>query len=244
MAEILPGEATRRGISRIKFRATAAPAGGFTAMDLSAGTLVDPNGLLDAPNSTLGAVSTIALNNIHGLWDAGLDGLGFFFSLGALPALIVENSGVVLRVKITGAPPSPWRLSMGFDANAGAPAWTAGGFMGGMLKGNCFARNDSIGGGGGSGSNLGAGNLGRYVDTYVQFNPLSTGNVGPAVRGLLCTISDATKANCASVGAQVTPAATLAGTGYAILGIGNTSGANAADYTGVEASYQLIPRQP
>ncbi len=223
----------------------AAPAAAYTVMDLSAATVVDPNSLLDAGGSTLGTTSTIALNNAHGLWDGGRDGLGFFFSLGALPALVEDNSGVVLRVKLTGLTAvNPWRLALGFDANAGAAAWTAGGFMGGMLQGNCNARRDYISGGGSSGSNLGAGNLGRYIDTYIQFNPASTGNVAPAVRGILVTISDSARTSCAQIGAGVTPAATLAGTGYAILGIGNASVGAAATYTGVECSYQLLPRQP
>jgi hypothetical protein len=246
MTQVSPSLSPNVGTSRVVQRGGGgAPASAFTPMDLSTATIVDPNSLFDAGASTLGTTSTIAVNNAHGLWDGALDGLGFFFSLGALPALVENNSGVVLRLKFASTTAvNPWRIALGVDGNSGAPAWAAGGQMGGMLQGNCNARRDLIGGGGSSGSNLGAGNLGRFVDTYIQFNPLSTGNTGPAVRGILVTVSDAAKTSCATVGAQVNPGTNLAGIGYAILGIGNTSVGPASVYTGVEASYQLVPRQP
>lgn len=218
----------------------------FTVMDLSAATLVDPNNLLDAGNSTLGTVSTVAVNTgVQGLWDAGLDGLGFYFSLGALPALAQDNSGVVLRLKFdtTSYTSGSWRIALGVSANAGAAAWTSGGFMGGMLLGQSNARRDPIGGSGSTGTNLG-GNTGRLIDVYVQFNPLGTGQTGPEIRGILTTVTDAAKANSAQVGAAVNSSFTLTGTGYAILGIGNTSNSAVCNFTGLEASYKLIPRQP
>jgi len=233
------------GTSRVSQRAgAAAPAGGFTTMDLAAATLVDPNGLLDAGASTLGTTSTVAVNTgVQGLWDGGLDGLGFFFSLGALPALVIDNSGVILRLKIgSTAAPNPWRISLGFNAVAGAAAW-GDGFMGGQLQGVCNARRDLIGGGGSSGSNMGA-NTGVFIDTFIQFNNVSTGNTGPEVRGILVTISDSAKTLSAGIGAGVNPTNTMTGTGYAVLGIGNTSAGPATSWVDIEASYQLIPRQP
>jgi hypothetical protein len=213
-------------------------------MDLSAATLVDPNGILNGGASSLGTTSTIALNNVHGLWDAGLDGLGFFFQLGATASVFADNAGVVLRVKFVAPfPLSPWRIALGADANAGPAAWTSGGFMGSMLQGSCHARRDQIGDGGSSGTNLG-GNTGTSIDTFIQWNPLSTGNAAPAIRGILVTVGDATLTNFAQVGAGVTPAATLTAPLYAVLGIGNGSAGAASTYNGVEASYQLIPRQP
>lgn len=218
----------------------------FTVMDLSAATVVDPNGLLDGANSTLGTVSTVAVNTgVQGLWDAGLDGLGFYFSLGALPALVEDNSGVVLRLKFvnTSFTSGSWRISLGVSANAGAAAWTSGGFMGGMLLGNSNARRDSVGSTGSTGTNLN-GNDGRLIDVYIQFNPNGTGQTGPEIRGILTTVTKADKSESAQVGAAVNGSATLAGTGYAILGIGNTANSAVCDFTGLEASYKLIPRQP
>tara|TARA_B100001778_G_C18592166_1_gene632796 strand:- start:846 stop:1493 length:648 start_codon:yes stop_codon:yes gene_type:complete len=215
-------------------------------MDLSAGTKVDPNGLLDSGNSTLGTTSTIAVNTgAQGLWDSGLDGLGFFFDLGALPALAQNNSGIVLRLKFdtTSYTSGSWRIALGMSANAGAAAWTSGGFMGGMLLGNSNARRDPIGGSGSTGTNL-SGNTGRLIDTYLQFNPAGTGQTGPEIRGILTTVTDAAKANSAQVGAATNPSASLAGNGYAVFGIGNTSSSAVCNFTGIEASYQLIPRQP
>jgi hypothetical protein len=218
----------------------------FTVMDLSAATLVDPNNLLDAGNSTLGTVSTVAVNTgVQGLWDAGLDGLGFYFSLGALPALAEDNSGVVLRLKFatTSYTSGSWRLALGVSANSGAPAWTAGGYMGGMLLGNSNARRDQIGGSGTTGTNLNA-NTGRLIDTYIQFNPNGTGQTGPEIRGIMTTVTTAAKTESAQVAGGVNGAATLTGTAYAILGIGNTGSSPVCDFTGLEASYKLIPRQP
>ncbi len=215
-------------------------------MDLSAGTKVDPNNLLDSGNSTLGTTSTIAVNTgVQGLWDAGLDALGFFFNLGALPALAQNNSGLVLRLKFTGTTYSTgtWRLSLGFSANAGSPTWTAGGFMGGSIIGNSTARRDLIGSTGSSGTGL-AGSTGRFIDTYVQFNNGGTGQTGPEIRGILTTITDAAKTTSAQVGAGVNPSSSIAGNGYAVLGIGNTGSSAACNFSGLEASYQLIPRQP
>jgi hypothetical protein len=224
--------------------AGGAPA--FTAMDLSSATLVDPNGLFDAGGSTLGSSSTVAVNTgIQGLWDAGLDGLGFFFSLGALPALVQDNSGVVLRLKFgaTTYSTGSWRLSLGVDATAGAPAWTADGFMGGMIQNASNARRDQIGAGGSTGTSLSSTD-GRYIDTYIQFNNAGVGQTGPEIRGILTTVSDAAKTTSAQVGAGVNPSGSLAGTAYAVFGIGNTGSSAACEWSGVECSYQLIPRQP
>lgn len=218
----------------------------FTVMDLSAATLVDPNNLLDAANSTLGTVSTVAVNTgVQGLWDAGLDGLGFYFSLGALPALAEENSGVVLRLKFdtTSYTSGSWRLALGVSANSGAAAWTAGGYMGGMLLGNSNARRDQIGSSGTTGTNLSA-NTGRLIDTYIQWNPNGTGQTGPEIRGISTTVTTAAKTESAQVASGVNGSATLTGTAYAILGIGNTGSSAVCDFTGLEASYKLIPRQP
>lgn len=218
----------------------------FTAVDLSAVTVVDPNNLLDAGNSTLGTVSTVAVNTgVQGLWDAGLDGLGFFVPLGALPALFQDNSGVALRMKFTGTTftSGSWRVSLGVSANAGAPAWTANGFMGGMLQTNSNARRDQIGSSGSTGTNLG-GTTGRFIDTFLQWNNNGTGQTGPEIRGLSTTVSDAAKTTSAQVAAGVNSAGSLAGTAYAVLGFGNTASSNVCEWSGLEFSFQLIPRQP
>jgi len=240
---------TDPGTSQINFRGSGGgppPSSAFTTMDLSAGTLVDPNGLFDAGNSTLGTVSTVAVNTgVQGLWDTGLDALGWYFDLGALPALVEDNSGVVLRLKFvnTSYTSGSWRIALGVSANAGAPAWTTGGFMGGMLLGNSNARRDQIGGSGSTGTNLNA-NTGRFIDTYVQFNPAGTGQTGPEIRGIMTTVSDAAKTDSAQVVGAVNGSATLAGNGYAIFGIGNTGTSAVCNFTDLECSYQLIPRQP
>ena len=236
------------GTSQITFRGGGGGGGGsaFTVMDLNAATLVDPNNLLDAGNSTLGTTSTVAVNTgVQGLWDAGLDALGFFFDLGALPALAQDNSGVILRLKFTGTTytSGSWRIALGVSANAGAAAWTSGGFMGGMLLGNSNARRDAIGASGSTGTNL-SGNTGRLIDTYLQWNNAGTGQTGPEIRGILTTVTDSAKTLSAQVGAATNTSASLAGNAYAIVGIGNTSGSAVCEFSGLECSYQLVPRQP
>ena len=239
---------TDPGTSQISFRGGTGGGGGsaFTVMDLNSATLVDPNNLLDAANSTLGTVSTVAVNTgVQGLWDAGLDALGFFFDLGALPALAENNSGVILRLKFvnTSYTTGSWRIALGVSANAGSPTWTSGGFMGGMLLGNSNARRDPIGGSGSTGTNL-SGNTGRLIDTYIQFNPAGTGQTGPEIRGILTTVTDAAKTTSAQVGAALNPSASLTGNGYAVFGIGNTASSAVCNFTDLECSYQLVPRQP